>query len=188
MRAFAVFSADQADWDTVAPSYEKGELRTDTEVIAEAEALMTGYLGGSNAPSLAYGGDRAYYSPSRDGIQLPERGAFTTDIAFYATAYHEMAHSTGHKSRLAREGVVESHYFGSATYSEEELVAELTSAFLCAETGVLPSTIENSTAYIKGWLSVLKSDPKILIRASSRAEKATNLILGKTTTPTEEEE
>ena len=73
---------------------------------------------------------------------------------------------------------MENHYFGSADYSQEELVAEFTAAFLSSETGVLPATLDNSTAYIKSWLRVLKNDPKMLVQAIGRAQKATNYILG----------
>ena len=178
MRYFSVFCADQAEWDGGMPETEKPEARTEARKIEEAQAILDAYFAREGAPSLAYGGDRAYYSPSKDAIQLPEQTAFTNDEAFYSTAYHEAGHSTGHKSRLSREGITEAHYFGDAVYSEEELVAELTATFLCAETGIAPSTIENSTAYIAGWLKVLKSDPKVLVKSASRAQKASDYILG----------
>lgn len=178
MRYFTVFNAEQAEWENGAPEYEKVTARETTAVIESADRILRSYFGRTGSPRLGFGGDRAYYSPSQDVVQLPEQATFYTDEAFYATAFHEMGHSTGHAKRLGREGVVENHYFGSALYSEEELVAEFTAAFLSSETGVLPSTLENSTAYIQGWLKVLKNDPKILVRAIGRAQKATNYILG----------
>jgi len=188
MRYFTVFNAEQATWiEGEAPAFDELEARSEVEVIENAQRIMDEYFGRDNAPSLNFGGDRAFYSPSRDGVTLPEQKAFTSDASFYATAFHEMGHSTGHKTRLHREGVVENHYFGSELYSEEELVAEFTAAFLCSETGVLPETLDNSTAYIKSWLKVLKNDPKMLVKAVGRAQKATNFILG-TETPTPEKE
>lgn len=178
MRYFTVFNAEQAEWEDKAPEYEKPKVRTEFEVLAEANKVMNDYLGREGAPVLNYGGGRAYYSPKEDRIQLPEQGAFTDDNAFYATAFHEMGHSTGHKSRLNRDGVVESHYFGSETYSEEELVAEFTSAFLSNHTGIAPAVIDNSASYIKGWLGVLKNEPKVLVKAIGRAQRASNFILG----------
>ena len=179
MRYFTVFNSEQATWEEAeAPAYEKHIPRDDAEIIEDAQRILDDYFSREKAPKLAFGGDRAYYSPSRDAIQLPHHGDFVSDSSFYATAFHEMGHSTGHKSRLNRDGIVENHYFGSELYSEEELVAEFTSAFLCSETGVLPETLDNSTAYIKSWLKVLKNDPKMLVKAVGRAQKATNLILG----------
>jgi len=188
MRYFTVFNAQQATWeDGKAPAYEKPTARNSVEVVESAQKIMDNYFARDNAPSLAFGGNRAYYSPSRDGIQLPQQSNFVSDSSFYATAFHEMGHSTGHKSRLNRDGIVENHYFGSELYSEEELVAEFTSAFLCSETGVLPETLDNSTAYIKSWLKVLKNDPKMLVKAVGRAQKATNFITGAETETVEAE-
>ena len=177
MRYFTVFNAEQASWEKGEPSYEKLETRTDVEVIARAQKVIDDYFNRESV-TLAFGGDRAFYSPSRDIVQLPPQESFTSDAPFYSTAFHEIGHSTGHKDRLARDGVMENHYFGSADYSQEELVAEFTAAFLSSETGVLPATLDNSTAYIKSWLRVLKNDPKMLVQAIGRAQKATNYILG----------
>lgn len=176
MRYFTVFNAEQADWENGAPAFDAPQQRDGVEVIANAQKVLDDYFARENV-ALAFGGDRAFYSPSRDAIQLPTQQSFTSDQSFYATAFHEMGHSTGHKSRLNRDGVVENHYFGSELYSEEELVAEFTSAFLSSETGVLPETLDNSTAYIKSWLKVLKNDPKMLVKAVGRAQKATTYIL-----------
>jgi antirestriction protein ArdC len=176
MRYFTVFSAQQAEWEGEAPKYEKAEARTDVEIVESAQALMDNYFAKEGAPSLNFGGGRAFYSPSADGITLPEQNTFFNDAAFYSTAFHEMGHSTGHKTRLNRDGVVEGHYFGSELYSEEELVAEFTAAFLSGQTGVLPATLENSAAYIKSWHRRLKEDPKMLVKAIGRAQKAANYI------------
>jgi antirestriction protein ArdC len=175
MRYFTVFSAEQADWEAGAPEYETIAERDSIEINAHAERIISGYLGRETL-TFTEGGDRAYYSPSKDLVNLPLRGHFTGDDEYYSTYFHELAHSTGHESRLNREGVIEGHAFGSELYSEEELVAELTAAFLSGETGILPSTVNNSTAYIKSWLTALKSDPKMLVKAAGRAYKAAHYI------------
>jgi antirestriction protein ArdC len=179
MRYFTVFSAEQVEWEGEAPEYTKPVARTEIEVITAAAKVMHDYFMPTTAPSCSFGGDRAYYSPSSDAIKLPEQTSFINDEAFYSTAFHEMAHSTGHKTRLNREGVVEGHYFGSELYSAEELVAEFTAAFLSSETGVLPATLENSAAYIKSWHKRLQEEPKMLVQAIGKAQKAADFILGR---------
>lgn len=93
--------------------------------------------------------------------------------------FHEMVHSTGYESRLNRDGVTGTHKFGSEDYSKEELVAEMGTAMLCGVAGIDNSTIENSASYIQSWLRQLKNDKKLVILASSKAQKAVDYILGK---------
>jgi antirestriction protein ArdC len=189
MRYFNVFNADQAEWeDGKMPSTPKPEHRDSVSIIAEAQAVVDAYFSNDTAPSLSFGGDRAFYSPSRDAVTMPEQSAFSSDEEFYSTLFHEAGHSTGHSKRLGRDGIVEGHSFGDALYSEEELVAEFTATFLCAETGIAPSVIANSTAYIAGWLKVLKNDPKVLVKSASKAQKASDLILGRTPPKVEDTE
>ena len=91
-------------------------------------------------------------------MHLPAREAFKSQEDFYSTAFHELTHATGHGSRLSRKGILEPSYSGSHTYSQEELVAEFGASMLCASAGIEQQTIENSAAYIQGWLKVLKND------------------------------
>lgn len=178
LRSFNVFNAEQCDWENGAPEYEKPAARDNVQIIESAQNVLNSYL--QREATLQFNtkqSDRAFYSPVQDSITMPLMELFTSDEAFYATAFHEAAHSTGHATRLAREGVTENHYFGDPTYSEEELVAEFTAAFLCGHTGLAPSVIDNSAAYIKSWLKVLQNDPKVLVRATSRAQKAADYIL-----------
>jgi antirestriction protein ArdC len=97
---------------------------------------------------------------------------------FYSVLFHELGHSTGHKSRLARKDFCEAS-FGSETYSKEELVAEMTAAFLCGVNQIELKTIDNSAAYIKSWLKKLKDDPKMVVLAAAQAQKAADYILNK---------
>ena len=125
-------------------------------------------------------GSMAFYTPSKDTVTMPLLSAFKDAASYYATAFHEYIHSTGHKCRLNREGVANLAAFGKEEYSKEELVAELGSAFLCAETGISSENlIINSAAYVKSWISVLKNDAQFIISASSKARKAAEYILNK---------
>lgn len=104
---------------------------------------------------------------------------FESEEAFYATLFHELAHSTGHSSRLNRGLDTAPAPFGSPDYSKEELVAEMASAFLCGHTGIDPATIDNAAAYLQGWISRLRDDKRLIIQAGGKAQRATDLILGR---------
>lgn len=117
--------------------------------------------------------NEAFYNTTLDKIQLPLREQFKGTEPFYATALHELGHWTGHPSRLNRDL---KNKFGDAAYAKEELVAELTSAFLCTTLG-FEKTITQNAAYLKNWLSVLKKDNKAIIKAAQRAQKAADYIL-----------
>ena len=120
--------------------------------------------------------DEAYYRPSDDTVHVPLPGQFGSGEEYYATLFHEMTHSTGHKSRLDR--LTDIAAFGSLTYSKEELVAEMGSAMLSSVAGLdIEKTIKNSVAYLQGWLSALKNDPKMIVSAAGKAEKAVEYIL-----------
>ena len=98
---------------------------------------------------------------------------------FFGCAYHELVHATGHKSRLHRPGVVDVVKFGGHAYSQEELVAEMGAAFLCAVAGIEQVTLDNSAAYIDGWRKVIGDDPKLVVQAAAQAQKASDFILGR---------
>lgn len=133
-----------------------------------------------DCPEVSFGGDRAYYSPLMDAIQMPHKIDFKTPENYYATLFHEMAHSTGSSKRLKRFKASDSNMFGSETYSKEELVAEMCSSFLCAEAGIENSTIDNSASYIKGWLGAIKnSDKNFVLSAASKAQYAAEYVMGK---------
>ena len=133
-----------------------------------------------DSPEVTFGGDRAYYSPLFDKIQMPNKIDFATPENYYATLFHEMAHSTGSEKRLKRFKATDTNMFGSEIYSKEELVAEFCSSFLCAEAGIENTTIDNSASYIKGWVSAIKnSDKNFVLSAASKASYAAEYILGK---------
>lgn len=137
----------------------------------QAEAIIKGYYGKPDAPKLAYGGNKAYYSPANDSVHVPTREQFGKKMAeFYSTVFHETGHSTGAENRLNRKI---RNLFGSEQYAKEELVAELTAAMLCSACGIeTDASMSNSTAYIQGWKTEAGKDPHLLERACSLAEKA----------------
>lgn len=147
----------------------------DHNPIEEAEKVFKSYI---NCPSYSYNPGKAYYIPSRDHINVPPLKDFKIADEFYSTLFHEMAHSTGHKSRLDRTGIIEKASFGDEIYSKEELVAEITSQMLCAVAGIDNSTIENSASYIQSWLRALNNDKKLVVQAAAQAQKAADFILG----------
>lgn len=169
-RFYSVFNRDQIDG---LPVVEQVAL-TPKQKIDAAEAVIAGM---PKPPTIKRDNpsDRAYYRPSTDTVVLPMLSQYEKPEEFYSTAFHELAHSTGHKSRLDRK--LEDGYLNSHAYSKEELVAEMTAAFLCGETGILPATIENSTAYIVAWVKRIKEEPNLIHEAASAAQKAADHIL-----------
>jgi len=150
---------------------------SDVQPIEAAKKVIDGYTARSGVCfNHVIGNDRAYYQPSTDTITLPEIGQFTSANDYYSVTFHEAAHSTGHKTRLNRN--IGTSTFGSQKYSEEELVAEIAAAMLMNETGIeISGTFENSAGYIKSWLTKLRDDKKMIMTASSAAQKAADLIL-----------
>jgi antirestriction protein ArdC len=174
MRLFNVFNAEQADWaDGKMPTNPEATEANYVEPVEAAEAIANGM---PNRPRIQHGGDRAFYSPNLDYVGMPPQEAFDSTEGYYATLFHELIHSTGHKSRVGREGIEAFAGFGSESYSKEELIAEMGAAYLCAEAGIEPR-IEQSAAYIASWLKVLKNDKKIVVASAGAAGKATDFIL-----------
>jgi len=120
----------------------------------------------------------AWYRPLTDTIGMPHRSTFHSSEEYYSTLFHELAHSTGHKSRVGRE-IENVNAFASESYSKEELIAEMTSAFLCGVAGVSLATLSNSASYLQAWISRLRGDTRLVISAASQAQKAADCILGR---------
>lgn len=170
LKIYTVFNLDQIE-GIEAPKFE-GEAPVHNPIDAAEKVIVEM----PNPPKIRYGGDRAYYDARADLVACPVHKAFKSAEAFYATMYHELTHSSGHTSRLARPGIVEGNMFGSCDYSKEELVAELGAAFLCAQVGI-DNNIEQSAAYLKGWMEKLTDDNKLLIQAAGLAQRAADYIL-----------
>jgi antirestriction protein ArdC len=138
-----------------------------------------------NAPAIREGTAVPCYRPVTDSIHMPEGQFFESEEAYYSTLFHELSHSTGHASRLARKTLLENKGIDAAgatahkTYAEEELVAEMGASFLNAHAGIIEDELTNSAAYLQGWIDALHSkDSKgWIIRAAAQAQKAANYIL-----------
>lgn len=179
MRYYNIFNAEQCEG--LPEKFTKPEETKKNDPIAEAQAIM------DNMPMkpLINEGSAGYYTPSLDTVTLPPMNSFTSSEAFYGVAFHELAHSTGHKTRLARKGVTEPSKFADHEYGLEELVAEFASSFLCGMAGIHEKVIDNSASYIKGWKDKIRADPSLLVYSCQAAQKATDFILG--VKPNEEE-
>jgi antirestriction protein ArdC len=177
IRMYSVFNVEQCG-DVKLPKRETAKPDdTQPEPIEAAQAVIDSFLAVSSLGFDHKGGDRAFYSPKKDRISLPTAKAFKTMDEYYSTAFHELGHSTGHGSRLNRfDNETKLSHFGSEDYSKEELVAEFTSAFLTAEVGI-NNTLDNSVAYIKNWLGVLRNDPGMAVTAAGKAQAASTHIL-----------
>lgn len=175
LRYFTVFNANQCDGLDVD---EPVATTPEHDPIESCEEVSNGYrLRGG--PPLQHGGDKAYYRPFTDTVTMPLLAQFESARTYYATLFHEFAHSTGHESRLKRSTLVEPAPFGSEDYSREELVAEMTSAFVCGNVGI-DVDVPQSAAYIANWREKLVDDPKAVVQAAAAAQKAADLILGVT--------
>lgn len=150
------------------------ETATPVPDIAACEQIVADM---PNRPKII-DANAAWYRPSTDTVGVPTKPTFHSSEGYYATIFHELTHSTGHASRIGREGIEQLNGFGSESYSREELIAEMGSAMLCGITGISPAIVENSAAYLRSWLSVLRGDSKMLIGAASAAQKAADFIRG----------
>lgn len=178
LRTFNVFSASQAD-GLPEKFYSKPEPANDDDRSDDAEQVFSDYVEREGISGTFFGGDRAFYSPVTDTITMPKFETFVSADHYYATVFHECAHSTGHKSRLDRPGVSNFDHFGSHQYSREELVAEMASSLVLGVLGLdKPNLVENQASYLAHWHKALKEDPQALVWAAGRAEKAADLILG----------
>jgi antirestriction protein ArdC len=168
LRSSTVFNACQLDFLP-----ERFELRSSPpawQPIGEAEQLIY-----DTAAVIHHGGNRAFYRPSDDIIQLPPPAWFPDTSDYYAVALHELTHWTGHPRRLDR---VLGRRHGIEAYAYEELVAEMGAAFLCAHCG-LPARLEHAS-YIDSWLDSLRRDKRLIFTAAGAAQKAADYVLGET--------
>jgi antirestriction protein ArdC len=167
LKRFAVFHVDQCDGLPADPG--SAPLPGRTEDLPHVEAVIA-----ATKADFRIGGEMAFYSPSHDFIQVPPQEAYFEPINWYRTKLHELGHWTGHVSRLDRNF---SGHHGGEAYAREELVAELCSAFLCAELGVAP-TVRHAD-YLGAWLQVLKGDNRAIFQAASMASKAADFVMGR---------
>ena len=166
LKRFTLFNVAQCEG---LPESVLGEPVTlpEREIIPHAEGLIA-----ATGADVRIGGNRAFYVPAQDYIQVPPQPAFFEQINYYRTCFHELGHWTGHGSRLARDL---SGAYGSKPYGAEELVAEMASAFICASLGIVP-TVRHAD-YLGAWLAILREDNRAIFRAASHASKAAEFIL-----------
>ncbi len=166
LKRYTVFNISQCD-GLPEDLYQSAPPTAEREIIPRAEALIS-----ATGASFEIGGEIACYIPRLDAIRVPPQTAFTDQINYYRTVFHELGHWTGHASRLARDL---STKFASDGYAREELVAELAAAFVCASLGIVP-TVRHAD-YLGNWLQVLKEDARAIFKAASMASKACDYIL-----------
>lgn len=166
LKRFTVFNAAQCenlpeDVAVVAPPPPPGVIEPRVEALIRATGI-----------DFRIGGNRAFYVPALDYVQVPLPQAYFEPINWHRTALHELGHASGHPSRLNRDF---SGSFGTKKYAFEELVAEMNAAFCCASIGIVP-TVRHAD-YIGSWLEVLREDNRAIVRAASQASKAADWLL-----------
>lgn len=177
LRYYQVWNLQQINFpEEVAKRFEiVPTVKTEKERIEAAESIYTGY---KNPPTFQFiESDMAYYRPSNDSITLPLFEQFHSIEGYYSTLFHEMGHSTGHSSRLNRGLDKDTIINHEHRYAFEELVAEMTAAFLCSFAGLAKEPLDNSVAYLQTWHSRLSKDPSLLFSAASLAQKAAEHIM-----------
>ena len=167
LKRFTVFNAAQCDGlpddiAAIAPPPPPDLIEPRVEALIEATGI-----------DFRIGGDRAFYVPAHDYVQVPPPQAYFEPINWHRTALHELGHASGHASRLGRDLT---GGFGTKKYAFEELVAEINAAFCCASLGIVP-TVRHAD-YIGAWLEVLREDNRAIVRAASQASKAADWLLG----------
>lgn len=172
LKYYNVFKADDCE-----NLPKKQPKKVDAKPIDIAEKVIELY---PNRPKIVLGADeRAYYTMGEDAVYMPKMNAFNNESYYYSTFFHELVHSTGYVDRLNR--LVLTFGKDDPNYAFEELVAELGAVYLCAETGILFNTIENSAKYLRGWnrklIGKLEEDNKFFFKAAAAAQKASNFIL-----------
>jgi antirestriction protein ArdC len=166
LKRFTVFNVEQCE-GLPAHITPPPIIYPETEKHPKAEVLIS-----VSGATIREAGGEAFYHLGEDFIRLPPRGSFLTPADFYCTALHELGHWTAHPTRLKRDLTGR---FGSTAYAREELIAELTSAFLCAHLGIAPQV--RHADYLANWLAVLKSDNRAIFHAASQASKASDFVL-----------
>jgi antirestriction protein ArdC len=170
IKGFVVFSVDHLNWDLskYIPEMKQNPL------LDSGESILKGY---ANCPEVVTS-NKAAYSPTVNKLYMPTIGQFVSSNEYYQTLFHELVHSTGHMDKLNRQGVAQFDRFGSHQYSYEELIAEIGAGMLCELSGI-QMNVQNSQAYLNGWISKLESEPKWIFKAVNEAKKAVELILGR---------
>lgn len=175
LRYYRVFHVDDVEGIPASKLPANEQHDQDFDPVGECDRLVELW---NDSPKIVQGAEYACYVPAIDTVRIPNPRRFFKAEEYYSTLFHELVHSTGHARRLNRHSKFPNHKFGSADYSQEELVAEMGAAYLCGVCGIENATIDNSAAYINGWLQKLKNDKKFVLQAASYAQLATDYIIG----------
>ena len=177
LKYYTVFHIDQCEG--IKPKFDKELKVYDNDPIEAAENIVKTYFDREACTLNVYQSAQAFYSPSTDSVTVPQMSQYEVKEEYYSTLFHEMTHSTGHETRLAR--IVKVAAFGSETYSKEELVAEMGAAMLVSTAGIdCEKAFKNSVGYLQGWLKALSNDNKLIVLAAGKAEAAVKYILNGT--------
>ncbi|MDD2324516.1 MAG: zincin-like metallopeptidase domain-containing protein [Alphaproteobacteria bacterium] len=175
LRGYRVFNAEQIEGLP-----ERFTVQPEGSSLSKPERLdLVDQFIRNTGADLRHGGDRAFYAEKADYIRMPRIEAFKDPESYYGTLTHELTHWTKHKSRLDRTFATDSNAprsFGDESYAKEELVAEIGSAFLCADLGITPDVREDHAAYIGHWLKALKDDRKLIFSAAAHAGRAADYL------------
>jgi antirestriction protein ArdC len=183
LRYYNVFNLTQTEGIDLPRAIFERNKRNSFEAIEAAESIAESM---PNPPAFEQS-DAAWYSPRKDTVGMPPRHAFHSPSEYYSTLFHELSHSTGHVSRLHRESFDNPTQFSSESYSREELIAEMASAYLCGLAGIERETLPNSAAYLDNWIKRLQGDSKLILSAASLAQKAADYISRNSEKPSETE-
>ena len=174
LKYYTVFHIDQCEG--IKPKFDKELKVYDNDPIEAAENIVKTYFDREACTLNVYQSAKAFYSPSTDSVTVPQMSQYEVKEEYYSTLFHEMTHSTGHETRLAR--IVKVAAFGSENYSKEELVAEMGAAMLVSTAGIeCEKAFRNSIGYLQGWLKALSNDNKLIVLAAGKAEAAVKYIL-----------
>jgi antirestriction protein ArdC len=171
LRCYNVFNLEQTNIK-IPEEENKPELKP----LEKAEQLILNF---KDKPEIKEGFNPCYIPP-KDIVEIPNKNKFVGIEEYYSVLFHEFSHSTGHNTRLKREGVTNVDLFGSNQYSKEEVIAELSTCFLCSKIGIENNTLNNSAGYIQSWLKNMKEDKTFLFKVVREAQKSADFITGET--------
>ncbi|MDB5198931.1 MAG: hypothetical protein JWO92_894 [Chitinophagaceae bacterium] len=176
LRYYKVFNVSQCR-DIPSNYLPKLELNiTEHNTMLECEPIIHGM---PDCPKIQHKQQKAYYDIETDIINMPKKKSFKSEESYYSTLYHELVHSTGAEKRLGRKTLTDMVPFGSESYAMEELIAEMGSAYLCHDSGILPNEIKDKVSYLSNWLEVFKNDKRFIVTASGHAQKAVDFVLNR---------
>lgn len=167
LKPYAIFNSEQTDYEM--PELELNPTQSNIDIHADAEVFVS-----NTGASIQHLGNNAFYSPTTDSITMPAREQFFTTSDYYGTLLHELTHWTRHKTRLNRS--FNQKRFGDSGYAQEELVAELSSAILCAMIGIDAKPRADHAKYINNWIQVINDNESAMLTAFSHATKAVEFL------------